>query len=82
MWKKVLLGTLLLILTVATVAFFWIGPGFVIGILTYGQQAHDGPLQPGDPAPIVTVVDIDGNPRELSEWIGPKPVVLVFGSFT
>ena len=82
MWKKVLLATLILVAVIVAVPFVWLGPRFVIGILTYGRQAHDGDLKPGDPAPIVRVVDVDGEARELSEWIGPRPLVLVFGSFT
>ena len=82
MWKKILLAVILLIVTLVVVAVIWISPRFIIGLLTYGRQAHDGDLKVGDPAPIVSVVDVDGNPRELCEWYGAKPVVLVFGSFT
>jgi hypothetical protein len=81
--KKLLLivgGTILLAMIIGVI---WIGPRFIIGILTYGQQAREGTLQVGDPAPVVSLVDLDGTTtHELSEWIGPRPVVLVFGSFT
>ena len=82
MLKKVLLITGAVILLSIAIAVTWIGPRFIIGILTYGQQAREGSLQVGDPAPLVSLVDLDGTTtRELSEWIGPRPVVLVFGSF-
>jgi hypothetical protein len=72
-----------LILVAVTIAVIWIGPRFIIGILTYGRQAREGTLQVGDPAPVVSLVDLDGTTRrELGEWIGPRPLVLVFGSFT
>ena len=66
----------------AATAFFWIGPRFVIGILTYGRQAREGTLQVGDPAPSVSLVSTDGTTLSLSEKIGARPLVLIFGSFT
>ena len=83
MVKKVLMigGALILIAVVGAV--IWIGPRFIIGILTYGRQAREGTLQVGDRAPVVSLVELDGSTsRELSDWIGPRPLVLVFGSFT
>jgi hypothetical protein len=83
MLKKVLLIVLGVVLVIAAAAFFYIGPRNVIGVLTYGQQARDGDLQVGDAAPIVDVVALDGeNRRPLSDFIGMRPLVLVFGSFT
>jgi len=61
----------------------WIGPRNVIGLLTYGRQRREGSLRVGDAAPVVELVDRDGaTRRSLAEWIGPRPLVLVFGSFT
>jgi hypothetical protein len=81
--KKTLLVVAGLILVTAVVAVIWIGPRFIIGILTYGRQAREGSLKVGDPAPVVSLVELDGTTRHaLDEWIGPRPVVLVFGSFT
>lgn len=49
----------------------------------YWTQAHEGSLRVGYVAPIVPVVTLDGSSsRPLSEWIGCRPLVLVFGSFT
>jgi len=83
MLKKALLIGGGVILVAITIAVLWIGPRFIIGILTYGRQAREGTLKVGDPAPVVSLVDLDGTTRrDLSEWIGPRPLVLVFGSFT
>ena len=83
MLGKIVLIILVVILVVAAVAFFYIGPRNVIGVLTYGQQARDGDLQVGDAAPMVTLMDLDGqSARPLGDWVGIQPVVLVFGSFT
>ncbi len=83
MFAKVFLIVLALVMVVAACAFFYIGPRNVIGVLTYGRQARDGDLQVGDAIPTVSVVALDGeSQRELSEWIGMRPLVLVFGSFT
>ena len=47
------------------------------------RQAREGNLQVGDPAPRVALVGLDGtSTKNLAEWIGPRPLVLVFGSFT
>ena len=83
MLKRILLGSGALILLIVIGGVIWIGPRFLIGILTYGRQAREGTLQVGDPAPSVSLVGLDGSEsRDLSEWIGPRPLVLVFGSFT
>jgi hypothetical protein len=83
MWKKILLGVLLLI--VAGVGYFtyWIGgPSMVIGMLRYDQR-EEGKLQVGDPAPDVRLVSLDGkNEVKLSKFYGSQPLVLIFGSFT
>ena len=76
-WGGVLIAVLLVVIVIR------VSPRFIIGILTYGRQAREGTLQVGDPAPVVSLVDVDGSTsHELSEWIGPRPLVLVFGSFT
>jgi hypothetical protein len=59
-----------------------IGPRNVIGMLRYDQR-EDGNLQVGDPAPDVALLALDGTTRvHLRDRIGPKPVVLLFGSYT
>ena len=83
MLYKVLLIAFALLVVIAACAFFYIGPRNVIGILTYGRQARDGDLQVGDVAPAVTLVALDGTSQlPLTNWIGTRPLVLVFGSFT
>ncbi len=54
------------------------------GILRYGYpQLRTGALQVDDPAPEVELVALDGTTRfRLSERIGARPLVLVFGSYT
>ena len=83
MWKKILLGILLLI--VAGVGYFtyWIGgPSMLIGMLRYDQR-DEGKLRVGDSAPDVPLVSLDGKSQlKLSSFIGHKPLVLIFGSFT
>jgi hypothetical protein len=81
--RKVLLILGVLVLAVIAVAFWLDIPRFVVGILTYGQQAREGTLQVGDAAPAVTVHDLDGvTAHALGDWIGERPLVLIFGSFT
>ena len=84
MLKKILIvGGLSIVAAIIGGVVLMGGPRFVIGLLTYGRQAREGDLRVGDPAPVVSLVDLDGSTqRELSEWIGEKPLVLVFGSFT
>ena len=83
MLGKILLIAVAVLLVIAAGAFFYIGPRNVIGILTYGQQAPDGDLQVGDAAPAVTLVALDGTSElPLTNWIGMRPLVVVFGSFT
>ncbi len=54
------------------------------GLLRYGYpQLHEGELQPGDPAPDVELVSLDGQSRfRLRDRIGARPLVLIFGSYT
>ena len=81
-WKKVVLG--LVTVVVAAAAFFvWkMGPRNVIGMLRYDQR-EEGTLLVGHAAPDVTLVALDGRTRtSLSDSIGDKPLVLVFGSYT
>jgi len=83
MWKWILLVAAVLVGLVVVGGLIWIGPRNLIGFVTYGRQAREGDLNVGDPAPVVSLIDLDGTTsRELSEWIGARPLVLVFGSFT
>ena len=59
-----------------------IGPRNIIGMIRYDQR-KEGSLKPGDAAPDVTLVSLDGKtPVRVSEQVGGKPLVLVFGSYT
>jgi hypothetical protein len=80
--KKILLVVLALGLGGAAFVVARIGPRNVIGMLRYDQR-QEGKLKPGDRAPDVTLLALDGQtPMPLGSVIGEKPVVLVFGSFT
>ncbi len=83
LWKKIAIGSGATVVVLLTAAVIWIGPRFLIGIMTYGRQAREGTLQVGDPAPTAAVVGLgDNGPQQLAEWIGTRPLVLIFGSFT
>ena len=83
MLKKVLIGLGVLVVA-ATGAFTYMlcEPRNVIGMLRYDQR-EEGSLKVGDRAPEVALLALDGKtPVKLSERLGGKPTVLVFGSFT
>lgn len=53
------------------------------GFLRYGLPGlHAGRLVVGDPAPDVELHGLDGTRFRLRERVGPRPLVVVFGSFT
>ena len=55
----------------------------VAGFMRYGLvQGKFGNLREGDPAPDAVVVSTDGAVSNLHDFVGEKPLVLVFGSFT
>ena len=58
-----------------------IGPRNVIGMLRYDTR-EEGKFKVGDPAPDVALVALDGTPVRLASRFGPKPTVIIFGSFT
>lgn len=63
-------------------AMFTIGPRNLWGMLRYDQR-EEGSLVAGQRAPDVALFALDGaTPVRLSERIGERPLVLVFGSFT
>ena len=82
-FKKILFVALFLLLAAGGYFVYWIGgPANVIGMIRYDQR-EEGKLRVGDRAPDVPLVSLDGkNQLRLSSFIGPKPLVLVFGSFT
>ena len=82
LWKKIALGLGVLILLLAGVAVARIGPRNVIGMIRYDKR-EEGKLRVGDRAPDVALVGLDGASKvRLAETIGPRPLVLVFGSYT
>ena len=80
-WRRMLLGLLLLLFVAGGLVAWRIGPRNIIGMLRYDQR-REGHLKVGDPAPDVALVNLDGSPSRLSEFLGGTPLVLVFGSFT
>ena len=81
-WRRALLAALLLVLCAGGWMAWQIGPRNIIGMLRYDQR-REGSLKVGDPAPDVLLAKPDGTgDAHLSELIGGKPLVIVFGSFT
>jgi hypothetical protein len=84
-WKWAAL-TLLAVLTIGygALSHFMGGPRDVYGFLRYAlPQWHRGDLHVDDRAPDVPLMSLDGQTRfYLSDRIGQRPLVLVFGSYT
>ena len=82
MWKKLVLGTLALLLLAGGVVVWRIGPSNIIGMLRYDQR-REGDLKVGDRAPDVLLHTLDGKSQTsiLARDQG-QPLVVVFGSFT
>jgi hypothetical protein len=83
LWKKILIGLGgLVVLAVGGMTYMIGGPRNLIGMLRYDQR-QEGRLKVGDRAPDTVLLALDGKtPVRLSERLGGKPTVLVFGSFT
>ncbi|UQA56444.1 hypothetical protein [Polyangium aurulentum] len=80
--KKIIAGVALLLAGAGAAVVAWIGPRNVIGMARYDQRT-EGRLAVGDAAPDVELLAIGGERREkISGYIGDRPLVLVFGSFT
>ncbi|MGB8541915.1 MAG: hypothetical protein WCD49_09800 [Candidatus Acidiferrales bacterium] len=60
------------------------GPRDVYGFLRYAlPQWHRGDLHVGDRAPDVPLMSLNGQTQfHLSDRIGQRPLVLIFGSYT
>jgi len=72
----------LALLALGAVTYMVGGPRNLVGMLRYDQR-QEGSLRVGDAAPDVGLLSLDGKtPIKLSERIGGRPTVLVFGSFT
>jgi hypothetical protein len=82
LWKKVSIGfgAVLLLLVAAGIAV--VGPRNVIGMIRYDKR-EEGKLKVGDRAPDVALAGLDGVSRvRISQRVGSRPLVLVFGSYT
>lgn len=79
--RRILLSLGLLVLAAGGVMAWQIGPSNIIGMLLYDQR-REGSLKVGDLAPDVALERLEGGSASLAEWIGGRPLVLVFGSFT
>lgn len=83
LWKKIVIGVAALaLLALGGFTYMVGGPRNLIGMIRYDQR-EEGRLKIGDKAPDVTLLELDGKtPVKLSERLGGKPTILVFGSFT
>ena len=80
--RRVLLVIALLVLIAGGFVVWRIGPRNIIGFLRYDQR-REGTLKVGDRAPDVALVELDGRGRaQLQQYVGGKPLVVIFGSFT
>jgi hypothetical protein len=81
-WKRAALVASAVIAAAAAFAVWKIGgPEMLVGMLRYDDR-REGSLHPGDAAPDVTVATLNGAPTRLSSFVGRRPLVLVFGSYT
>jgi hypothetical protein len=75
------MGSLIVIAVSAAMIRFH-GPRNLIGYIRYDQR-QEGTLVAGHDTPDAELVALDGASRvHIAEWIGRKPLVLIFGSFT
>ena len=84
-WKRALIiFVAVLAIAYCALSYFMGGPRDVYGFLRYAlPHWHRGDLRVGDRAPNVQLVVLDGQTKFLlSEKIGKRPLVLVFGSYT
>jgi hypothetical protein len=82
MLRRILMIVGALVVVLAVVAVFMIGPRNVIGMIRYDKR-DEGKLHVGDPAPDVALTALDGTTAvNLREHVGSRPLILVFGSYT
>ncbi|MDI1429158.1 hypothetical protein [Polyangium sorediatum] len=80
--KKALIAVGALLVAGGAAFVGWMGPRNVIGMLRYDQR-EEGQLKVGEAAPDVEMVALaEGRREKLSAYLGDKPLVLIFGSFT
>jgi hypothetical protein len=84
-WKWTL-GSIVAIAVVAFAGLSFVAgsPRDVYGLVRYAlPHMHRGKLHPGDDAPDVRLLALDGsNHFHLRERTGNRPLVLIFGSYT
>jgi len=82
-WIAAVLGKLVLF-GFLSASYFMGSLKQLYGFLRYGvTQLRPGELQVGDKAPDVELVALDGRSRfHLSEILGRRPLVLIFGNYT
>jgi hypothetical protein len=81
MAKRIGIALVSVALAMAVFLVIRMGPRNLVGMLRYDSR-RTGKLKVGDRAPDVELVGLDGGRRRLSESIGARPLVLVFGSYT
>lgn len=84
-WQWTALGlVLILAASYGALSYMMGGPRDVYGFLRYAlPQWHRGDLRVGDHAPNAQLVSLDGRTTvHLSDWVGKRPLVLIFGSYT
>jgi hypothetical protein len=85
LWKWTLgIFLALLLIAFAGLSFMAGSPKDIYGMVRYAlPHMHRGKLHPGDDAPDVRLLALDGaNHFHLRERTGPRPLVVVFGSYT
>jgi hypothetical protein len=82
-WTAIILVAVLA-LGYGALSYMMGGPRDVYGFLRYAlPQWRDGNLKVGDTAPNVRLLALDGQTTfHLSDRVGQRPLVLVFGSYT
>lgn len=78
---RIVLVVVLVAIAVAGYMVYRIGPRNVWGMMRYDQR-REGDLRVGDRAPDVALTALDGTEVRLSDRIGSRPLVLIFGSYT
>ncbi len=84
-WKWMLGSILgLVVIAFAGLSFMAGSPKDVYGMVRYAlPHMHRGKLHPGDDAPDVRLLALDGSSHfHLRERTGAKPLVIVFGIYT
>jgi hypothetical protein len=80
--RRVLIAVALLVLAAGGFVVWMIGPRNIIGMLRYDQR-REGTLKVGDRAPDVALERLDGTgSAQLQQYVGGRPLVVIFASFT